>query len=109
MHGQSPAGPNETGGKTHPPKTKDYITVLGTSFSLLFVCAPHLQPPGAGAATAAGEPNRVAAAGELDVLVRSKQRGDVRWAELLGPRERERERERERRTGPNTAERGSGW
>ena len=23
LHGQSPAGPNETGGKAHPPKTKD--------------------------------------------------------------------------------------
>ena len=23
VHGQSPAGPNETGGKAHPPKTKD--------------------------------------------------------------------------------------
>jgi hypothetical protein len=23
LHGQSPAGPNETGGKAHPPKTKE--------------------------------------------------------------------------------------
>ena len=25
MHGQSPAGPNETGGKANPPKTKDRL------------------------------------------------------------------------------------